>query len=117
MDQYKSKGSEALTENKTPPPPPCPTLEHEILMPSYRGPFETSEYEFLEKVIYPFFLKALKFYSKELVSGLSEFFRKKINFFLHMIHLTGVECPQNHDYAFQEILRPILLELFPKNGN
>ena len=49
-----------LRKTIPPPSPPCPTLVHEILMPSYRAPFETSEYQFLEKVIYPFIYKALK---------------------------------------------------------
>ena len=77
-----------------------------------------SEYQFLEKVIYPFFYKGLKFYSKELVSGLSEFFRKKSTFFFwHMIHQNGLEFPQNYEYAIQKILRLLVLELLPKNGN
>ena len=86
------------------------------MIPSYRGPFETSEYQFLENVIYPFFYELLKFYSKELVSGLREFFRKK-NFFLHMIHQNSLEFPQDYEYAIQKILRPLVLELLPKNGN
>ena len=74
------QGNFFLKENQT--PLPCPTWVHEILMPSYRAPFETSEYQFSAKVIYPFFYELLKFYSKELVSGLREFFRKNRHFFL-----------------------------------
>ena len=88
------QGNFSLKENQT--PPPCPTWVHEILMPSYRAPFETSEYQFSAKVIYPFFYELLKFYSKELVSGLSEFFRKKSTFFSgHMIHQSSLEFPQD----------------------
>ena len=47
------QGNFSLKENQT--PLPCPTWVHEILMPSYRAPFETSEYQFSTKVIFPFF--------------------------------------------------------------
>ena len=110
-----TKGKFSLQENQT---PPCPTLVHNFLMSSYRAPFETSEYQFLEKVIYPFFYKPSKFYSKELVSGLSEFFRKKSTFcFGNKIHHVGSEFPQDYEYAIQKILRSLVLELLPKNGN
>ena len=38
------------------PSPPRPTLVHGFLMPCYRSPFETSEYRFSAKVIYPFLM-------------------------------------------------------------
>ena len=64
------------------------------------------------------FYELLKFYSKELVSGLSEFFRKKSTFFFgHMIHQNSLEFPQDYEYAIQKILRSLVLELLPKNGN
>ena len=42
--------------------------------------------------------------------GLREFFRKKNqHFFLgHMIYQIYVEFPQDHEYAIQKILRPIV---------
>ena len=45
---------------KTRHPSPRPTLVHGFLMPCYRSPFETSEYRFSAKVIYPFFYELLK---------------------------------------------------------
>ena len=40
-----------------------------------------------------------------------KFFRKNQHFFGHMIHQIYVEFPQDHEYAIQKILRPILPEL------
>ena len=34
-----------------------------------------------------------------------------------MIHQIYVEFPQDHEYAMQKILRPLVLELLPKNSN
>ena len=45
------------------------------------------------------------------------FFEKNQHFFGHMIHQIGLEFPQDHEYAIQKILRPLVLELLPKNGN
>ena len=46
---------------------------------------------------------------KGFVSGLREFFRQKNQqFFRHMIHQIYVEFPQDHEYAIQKILRPIV---------
>ena len=84
-------------------------------MSSYRAPFETSEYQFSAKVIYPFFYELLKFYSKELVSGLNELFRKKSTFFSGlMIHQNSPEFFQDYEYEIQKILRPLVLDLLPK---
>ena len=83
LPRIQFSGLRHLRKTRPPLPPPCPTFVHEIFMPSYRAPFETSEYHFSAKVISPFFFfyELLKFYSKELVSGLSEFFSKKIDVF------------------------------------
>ena len=35
----------------------------------------------------------------------------------HIIHQIGLEFPQDHEYAIQKILRSLVLELLPKNGN
>ena len=45
--------------------------------------------------------------------GHKEIFRIKI-FFGHMIHQIYIEFPQDHEYAIQKILRPLILELLPK---
>ena len=60
-----------------------------------------------------------KFYSKELALGRGEFFREKNQhfFFGHMIHEIGLEFPQDHDGIIGFSLRPLVLELLPKNGN
>ena len=44
---------------------------------------------------------------------------RKINFFFigHMIYQIRLEFPQDYEYAIQKILRPLVLELLPKNGN
>ena len=34
---------------------------------------------------------------------------------LHIFHVSYL--PQDHEYAFQKILRPLFLELLPKNDN
>ena len=68
-------------------------------MASDRAPFETSKYQFLEKVFLYFLYEFLKFYSKEMVSELSEFFRKKSTFFGHMIHHIYVEFPYDLEYG------------------
>ena len=86
-------------------------------MASYRAPFKTSEYQFSAKVIYPFFYELLKFVGNWSLD-LTIFFRKNRHFCLgHMIHQNGPEFPQDHEYAIQKILRPLVLELLPKNDN
>ena len=50
--------------------------------------------------------------------GTQRIFSKIIEiFFGHMMHQIGPEFSQDHEYAIQKILRPLVLELFPKNGN
>ena len=50
--------------------------------------------------------------------GTENFFERNRHFCLgHMIHQNGPEFPQDHEYAIQKILRPLVLELLPKNDN
>ena len=109
-------GNFSLKETQTPPPRKRPKiLFHQSIENLLKRKQNFVSAKFTVQFL---FYSYLKFYSKELASGLREIFRKNRHFCLgHVIHQNSPEFSQDSEYAIQKILRPIVLELQWKNGN